>query len=283
MVDGIRARRGPATGVRGARASTATRSPTMIQRGLASSSPTSRRSPRSTSTRCSPRPDGAIAVDVAHHRRRRGRAGPAAALQPGGDPRPSMNRMMQPRAIAVIGASDEEGKIGNSVMKNLVNGGFAGEIYPINPKADEILGKKAYASVADVPGERRRRGVRDPGQVRRRGAREGRRQGHRRRDPDPVRLRRDRRDRSSRTRSSTIAREHGVRLLGPNIYGYYYLPENMCATFCTPYDVQGAVSRSPRRAAGSGWRSSGSAGRRRWASRRSSGSATRPTSTRTTC
>jgi acyl-CoA synthetase (NDP forming) len=39
-----------------------------------------------------------------------------------------------------------------------------------------------------------------------------------------------------------IARRHGVRMLGPNIYGYYYTPENLCATFCTPYDVKGGVA-----------------------------------------
>src|SRR5438445_406313 len=51
----------------------------------------------------------------------------------------AMNRIMQPKAVAVIGASAEDGKIGNSVMKNLVNGGYKGEIIPIHPKADEIL------------------------------------------------------------------------------------------------------------------------------------------------
>ena len=55
--------------------------------------------------------------------------------------------------VAVIGASAENGKIGNSVMKNLINGGYKGEIYPIHPKADEIMGKKVYKSIKDVPGE----------------------------------------------------------------------------------------------------------------------------------
>ena len=64
----------------------------------------------------------------------------------------AMNRIMQPKAVAVIGASAEDGKIGNSVMKNLINGGYKGEIYPIHPKAAEILGYKAYKSVKDVPG-----------------------------------------------------------------------------------------------------------------------------------
>src|SRR6202161_2152281 len=64
----------------------------------------------------------------------------------------AMNRIMQPRAVAVIGASAEDGKIGNSVMKNLINGGYKGGIYPIHPKAADILGYKAYKSVKDVPG-----------------------------------------------------------------------------------------------------------------------------------
>ena len=64
-----------------------------------------------------------------------------------------MKRIMQPKAVAVIGASDEAGKIGNSVMKNLINGGYKGQIYPIHPKAAEIMGHKAYKSVKDVPGE----------------------------------------------------------------------------------------------------------------------------------
>ncbi|MDX6279711.1 MAG: hypothetical protein QOH03_782, partial [Kribbellaceae bacterium] len=65
----------------------------------------------------------------------------------------AMTRIMKPRAVAVIGASNEDGKIGNSVMKNLVNGGYAGDIYPINPKGGEVLGLKAFPSITDVPGD----------------------------------------------------------------------------------------------------------------------------------
>jgi acyl-CoA synthetase (NDP forming) len=65
----------------------------------------------------------------------------------------SMKRIMQPASLAVIGASAEDGKIGNSVMKNLINGGYKGKIYPIHPKAEEIMGFKAYKSVKDVPGD----------------------------------------------------------------------------------------------------------------------------------
>src|SRR5438093_7127866 len=55
-----------------------------------------------------------------------------------------MNRIMKPDAVAVIGASAEQGKIGHSGMKNLINGGYQGEIYPINPSASEIMSRKRY-------------------------------------------------------------------------------------------------------------------------------------------
>ena len=41
-----------------------------------------------------------------------------------------------------------------------------------------------------------------------------------------------------------IGRKYGTRLMGPNIYGYYYTPENLCATFCTPYDYKGGAALS---------------------------------------
>ncbi|MDR0966880.1 MAG: acetate--CoA ligase family protein [Myxococcales bacterium] len=64
-----------------------------------------------------------------------------------------MKALFAPKSIAVIGASVKDGSIGNTVVKNLIESGFAGAIYPINPKAPDILGIKAYASVKDVPGE----------------------------------------------------------------------------------------------------------------------------------
>ena len=95
--------------------------------------------------------DGAIAADVrivVNFEQKAPRYRPAEK-----DVVTSMNRIMQPKSVAVIGASSEAGKIGNSVMKNLINGGYKGKIYPIHPKDAEILGYKAYKSVKDVPEE----------------------------------------------------------------------------------------------------------------------------------
>ena len=52
----------------------------------------------------------------------------------------------------MIGASNEEGKIGNSVMKNLINGGYQGTVFPINPKSDTVLDLPAFKAITDVPG-----------------------------------------------------------------------------------------------------------------------------------
>jgi acetyltransferase len=62
-----------------------------------------------------------------------------------------LDSLFNPKAVAVIGASTRELHIGNRVVKNLLDFGYKGPIYPINPKADEIRGLKAYASILDVP------------------------------------------------------------------------------------------------------------------------------------
>jgi acetyl coenzyme A synthetase (ADP forming)-like protein len=154
-----------------------------------------------------------------------------------------MNRIMKPKSVAVIGASAENGKIGNSVMKNLINGGYKGEIYPIHPKADEIMGKKVYRSVKDVPGEvdiavfaipanfvaaalvecgEKKvvgailipSGYAETGNIK------------------------------GQEEIQAIGQKYGIRLMGPNIYGFYYTPANLCATFCTAYDVKGGAALS---------------------------------------
>ena len=63
-----------------------------------------------------------------------------------------LDAIFEPQSIAIVGASREEGKTGNIVMKNIIDAGYSKPIYPINPKADEILGKKAYPSLDSVPG-----------------------------------------------------------------------------------------------------------------------------------
>ncbi|MBO8191047.1 acetate--CoA ligase family protein [Streptomyces oryzae] len=153
----------------------------------------------------------------------------------------SMRRLMEPRAVVVIGASNEPGKIGNSVMRNLVDGGFAGEIHPVNPKADQVLDRKAYPTVGDVPGEVDVAVFAIPAPLVPAALAEAGRKGV----PNAVLIPSgfaETGEHALQAEVVAIARQHGIRLLGPNIYGYYAPWQNLCATFCTPYDVRGGVA-----------------------------------------
>ncbi|MEV5432040.1 acetate--CoA ligase family protein [Streptomyces sp. NPDC052701] len=153
----------------------------------------------------------------------------------------SMRRLMRPASVAVIGASAERGKIGNSVMRNLVDGGFAGDIHPVNPRADDILGRKAYKSVTDVPGEVDVAVFAIPARSVARALEEVGRKNI----PNAVLIPSgfaETGEHELQAEIVAIAERHGIRLLGPNIYGYYSTWQDLCATFCTPYDVKGGVA-----------------------------------------
>ena len=155
----------------------------------------------------------------------------------------AMRRIMQPDAVAVIGASPEDGKIGNSVMKNLINGGYQGAIYPIHPRAEDILGKKCYKSVTDIPGQVDIAIFCIPARVVAQVLEEvGQKQ-----IPGAILIPSgfaEVGEHALQEEVVQVARQHNIRLMGPNIYGFYYTHKNLCATFCTPYDEKGKVALS---------------------------------------
>lgn len=63
----------------------------------------------------------------------------------------ALDGLLRPDKIAVVGASATPGKIGYTVLKNLLEGGYQGKIYPVNPSATEILGLKVYPTIRDIP------------------------------------------------------------------------------------------------------------------------------------
>jgi acetyl coenzyme A synthetase (ADP forming)-like protein len=154
-----------------------------------------------------------------------------------------MNRIMKPDAVAVVGASAETGKIGNSVMKNLINGGYQGAIYPIHPSAESILGKKAYKSVKDVPGVIDVAVFAIPAKF----VAQALVEVGEKKIPGAVLIPSgfaETGNVSGQEELVAIARKYDIRLMGPNIYGFYYTPKNLCATFCTAYDVKGTTALS---------------------------------------
>ena len=67
------------------------------------------------------------------------------------DSQASLEALFNPKSIAFIGASNSPAKWGCIVLKNLMNGGFEGKIFPVNPKEREIQGLKAYGHIRDIP------------------------------------------------------------------------------------------------------------------------------------
>ena len=103
---------------------------------------------------------------------------------------------------------------------------------------------KAYKSVKDVPGEIDVAVFAIPAKFVAAALVEVRREEDSRRGADSVRLRRDRQRRGPAGDLVAIGRKYDVRLMGPNIYGFYYTWKNLCATFCTAYDVKGHAALS---------------------------------------
>ncbi len=149
----------------------------------------------------------------------------------------------QPKSVALVGASATPGKLGYTVLANMIAAGFPGKIYPINPKATQISGYKAYPSILDVPevpdlavivipapyvagalreiGEKGTKSV----VVISAGFREASVEGLER-ERELVR----------------IAKEHGMRIIGPNCLGIIdtYTPIN--ATFAAGTPPQGNIA-----------------------------------------
>ncbi|GAB3722519.1 acetate--CoA ligase family protein [Nocardiopsis oceani] len=153
----------------------------------------------------------------------------------------SMERIFKPRSIAVIGASNEEGKIGNSVMRNIVDGGYEGEVHPVNPKAPEVYGRTSYKSISEVPGAIDVAVFAIPAKFVASALEEAGRKGVAGAILIPSGFA-ETGEHELQEEVLEVARRHDVRLLGPNIYGYYYTPQKLSATFCTPYDVTGGTA-----------------------------------------
>ncbi|MEO9138447.1 MAG: GNAT family N-acetyltransferase, partial [Jatrophihabitans sp.] len=137
----------------------------------------------------------------------------------------SIERLVRPRSVAVVGASNDRDKVGHAVFENLLRMGFEGRLYPVNPDARHVGGVPAYPTVLDLPedidlaviavpassvpgvvGHCAQRGVRGlvvlSGGFGERGSDDERAAG-----------------RAAQRALVTDARAHGIRVLGPNCLG----------------------------------------------------------------
>ncbi len=148
--------------------------------------------------------------------------------------------LFRPKSIAVVGASRHPGKIGYEVLKNLINYGFKGKIYPVNPKADEILGLKTYPKVSSIPDEVDMIVVSVPAKLVPGVVEDAGKKGVKVaviitsgfKEIGKVELERE---------VVETARKHGMRVLGPNIFGIVYTPLRINATFGPQEVIPGSV------------------------------------------
>lgn len=155
---------------------------------------------------------------------------------------PDIKYLFEPRAVAVIGASHDTSKIGYKILENIVASGYRGKLHPVNPKGGTILGLPVSRSVADITGDELDLAcVVVPARL----------------VFDAVKGCADRGvkfclaissgfsdvgNREEEKKIVSYARAHGMRILGPNIFGVYSRPAAMNATFGPSKIVPGRVA-----------------------------------------
>jgi acetyltransferase len=149
--------------------------------------------------------------------------------------------LLRPKSVAIIGASTTPGKIGHTVVKNLVESGYKGGIYPVNPSADEILGYKCFPSILDIPGNVDTAAITVPAKYVHDVIKDCGKKGVKGlivitsgfSEVGDVEL---------EEKLVQTAHEYGMRILGPNVVGTLSNSDNMNASFAPFLPLKGSAS-----------------------------------------
>jgi len=154
-----------------------------------------------------------------------------------------LDMFLSPSSVAVIGAAREPGKLGYGVLSNILSCGYGGKIYPINPKADQILGLKCFHSVLDIPGEVELAVVVIPNKFVSQAMEECGKKGvkgaivitagFREAGSDGIKL---------EQQVMAIARQHGIRIIGPNCLGVISTHTPLNASFAAGMPPKGNIA-----------------------------------------
>ncbi|NQT96949.1 MAG: acetate--CoA ligase family protein [Candidatus Marinimicrobia bacterium] len=150
--------------------------------------------------------------------------------------KPSIKYLFEPKSIAVIGASENPLKIGHVIVKNIVEAGYHGKIYPVNPKGGEVLGHKIYSSITDINDEIDVATLVIPAKYAY-SALEMCAAAGVKHLPIVSSGFSEIGNLAEERKLAKYAREHGMRILGPNIFGHYSAKVSLNATF-GPRDIQ---------------------------------------------
>jgi acyl-CoA synthetase (NDP forming) len=142
----------------------------------------------------------------------------------------SVNSIFNARNIAVVGASATAGKTGNTVLKNLIDGGYEGDIYPVNPRGGQLMGNTCFTSLEQVPTDIDLIVVIVPAAQ----VPEVMEQAGRKNVKGAIIISGGFRETGNEELERTvlnIAACNHIRILGPNCQGLNYTPNKMCASW----------------------------------------------------
>lgn len=143
---------------------------------------------------------------------------------------PSMRYLFQPRGVAVVGASHNETKIGYRLVQNIVAGGYTGVLYPVNPRGGEVLGVPVCRSVEEVDGVLDTAYIAVPADM----VFDAVQSCARRKVKFAVIITSgfsEVGNSAEERRIVSYARDHGMRIVGPNVFGIYSSSVSLNATF----------------------------------------------------
>ncbi len=154
-----------------------------------------------------------------------------------------LEKFFNPSSVAVIGASMKKGKIGHDVLLNIKESGYKGKIYPINPKDTEVMGYRAYPSVLDVKDNIDLAVFAIPAagvvEVMKECGKKGIRAaivitaGFKETGPEGKRL---------ELELASVAKEYGIRVLGPNCLGFISSTTHLNASFAATSPLPGDIA-----------------------------------------
>ena len=154
-----------------------------------------------------------------------------------------LDMFFNPQSVAVVGASRDPDKLGYGVLHNIMQYGYAGRVYPINPKADEVLGLPAYPSVLDVPDPIDLAVIVVPAKVVAAVLEECGQKGVRGAVIITAGFREVGREGKQRENELLeIARRYGMRLIGPNVLGIIDTISHLNASFAVGMPRQGTIA-----------------------------------------
>lgn len=174
-------------------------------------------------------------------------AAPATAASPASDGPRGLEAVFRPRSIAVIGASRERGAVGAEIFYNLLQHGFQGPVYPVNPKSPVVQSVAAYRTIEDTPGPVDLAMIVVPAAHVAAALEACGRKGVRAAVVISAGFKEIGGEGVARERELVeIARRYGMRLVGPNCLGVLNTEEGvrMDATFVPPYPPPGSVAFS---------------------------------------